>query len=61
MLYGGEGAKLRGGKWSVLAFQVWEDYELVGVKTAVVDGETIKPDTWYTLEGDEIVEVKGGE
>ena len=54
VLYGGEGAKLRGGMWSVLAFQVWKNYK---VKTAVVDGETYKPDTWYTLKNGEIVEV----
>ena len=58
VLYGGEGAKLRGGMWSVLAFQVWKNYEVVGVKTAVVDGETYKPDTWYTLKNGEIVEAE---
>ena len=57
VLYGGEGAKLRGGMWSVLAFQVWKNYKVVGVKTAVVDGETYKPDTWYTLKNGKIVEV----
>ena len=57
VLYGGEGAKLRGGMWSVLAFQVWKNYKVVGVKTAVVDGETYKPDTWYTLKDGQITEV----
>ena len=40
-----------------MAFQVWKNYKVVGVKTAVVDGETYKPDTWYTLKNGEIVEV----
>ena len=57
VLCGGEGAKLRGGMWSVLAFQVWKNYKVVGVKTAVVDGETYKPDTWYTLKDGQITEV----
>ena len=56
VLYGGDCAKLRGGMWSVLAFQVWIGSKIVGVKTAVVDGETIKSDTWYTLKNGEIVE-----
>ena len=58
VLYGGEGAKLRGGMWSVLAFQIWKNYKVVAVKTAVVDGETYKPDTWYTLKNGEIVETE---
>ena len=61
VVYGGENAKVRGGMWSVLAIQEWEDDKIVSVRTAVVDGETIKPDTWYTLEGGEFVEIKGGE
>lgn len=35
-----------------------ETYPLIGVKAAIVDGETIKPDVWYTLKGGEFVEVK---
>ena len=58
VLYGGEYAKLRGGMWSVLAFQVWKGCKIVGIKTAVVDGETYKPDTWYTLKNGEIVEAE---
>ena len=33
-------------------------YPLIGIKAAIVDGETIKPDVWYTLKGGEFVEVK---
>ena len=35
-----------------------ETYPLIGIKAAIVDGETIKPDVWYTLNGGEFVEVK---
>ena len=35
-----------------------ESYPLIGIKAAVVDGETIEPDVWYTLKGGEFVEVK---
>ena len=34
----------------MLALQYWVDYKLVGVKVKVVDGEKIKPDTWYRLD-----------
>lgn len=35
-----------------------ETYPLIGIKAAIVDGETIKPDVWYTLKGGEFVEVE---
>ena len=35
-----------------------EEWSLKGAKMVRVDGETIKPDTWYTMENGEIVEVK---
>ena len=35
-----------------------EIYPLIGIKAAIVDGETIKPDVWYTLKGGEFVEVE---
>ena len=50
VVYGGEGAKVRGGIHAVLALQYLVDYKLVGVKVKVVDGEKIKPDTWYRLD-----------
>ena len=55
--YGGKDAKARGGLWSVLAFQDWRGDKLVGVKTAVVDGQNYKETTWYALKDGEIVEV----
>ena len=61
VVYGGENAKVRGGMWSVLAIQEWEGYEIVSVRTAVVDGETIKANTWYHLVDGEFAEVKDGE
>lgn len=35
-----------------------ETYPLIGIKAAIVDGETIKPDTWYTLKDGKFVEVE---
>ena len=39
------------GKWN------GKTYPLLAVKAAIVDGETIKADTWYKLENGEFVEV----
>ena len=39
------------GKWN------GETYPIIAVKAAIVDGETIKADTWYMLENGEFVEV----
>lgn len=33
-------------------------YPIIAVKAAIVDGETIKPDTWYRLQNGEFVEVE---
>ena len=35
-----------------------ETFPIVAVKAAIVDGETIMPDTWYQLKNGEFVEVK---
>ena len=35
-----------------------EDWEFVGAKMFRVDGEEVKPDTWYRLEKGELVEVE---
>ena len=35
-----------------------ETYPLLAIKVAIIDGETLKPDTWYKLENGEFVEVK---
>ena len=58
-LRAGEGSKFKGGMWSVFACEVRDrSGYLVGVNTAVVDGEAIKPNTWYTLKNGEFVEVE---
>ena len=55
----GDGAKIRGGKGAILVCAVEKD-DSFDVKTwaaAVVDGEKIKADTWYTVLDGEFVEV----
>ena len=57
VMRGGINSRFKGGKWSVFAVEQQDDSgNIIGVKAAVVDGETIKPDTWYKLEGGEFVE-----
>ena len=36
-----------------------ETYPLLAIKAAIIDGEVLKPDTWYTLKDGEFVEVEG--
>ena len=58
-LRGGIGSKFKGGMWAVFACEIRNDnYALIGMKTAVVDGETIKPDIWYVLKDGEFVEAE---
>ena len=51
MIRGGENSKVKGGLRSVLAIEYWKDGEFVKISFAEVDGEAIKADTWYTLDG----------
>ena len=55
----GNGCKVKGGKGSVLILieENGGDYDIKDWKAAVVDGHTIKADTWYTLKNGEFVEV----
>ena len=58
----GANAKIKapGGTWITLAeYGEWDGtgYPCVCVKSAQIDGETLKPDTWYMLKGGEFVEV----
>ena len=55
----GNGCKVRGGLGSVLviAEEKGDSYDIAAWKAVVVDGETIKADTWYTLKDGELVEV----
>ena len=52
--------KIRGGLGAVLVVSVENDinYDINALKAFVVDGKKIKPDTWYTLKGEKVVEVK---
>ena len=64
-------SKAKGVLGSYLVFADWDGDEdrywdqklwiLKGAKMVQVDGETIKEDTWYTMENGEIVEVKESE
>ena len=56
----GNGVKAKGGLGAVLVICVENDsnYDLKEWKAVVVDGETVKADTWYTLENGEFVEAR---
>jgi hypothetical protein len=56
-------AKAGMGSLIALATREWvgSEYKITGCKAAVVDGITLKPDTWYTLEDGEFVEVDENE
>ena len=55
----GEQGRARGkiGNWIVVA-EYGSDGEIIEPKIAVVDGENIKQDTWYTVKNGEFVEVE---
>ena len=55
----GEQGRARGkiGNWIVVA-EYGSDGEIIEPKIAIVDGENIKQDTWYTVKNGEFVEVK---
>nr|DAJ64527.1 MAG TPA: hypothetical protein [Caudoviricetes sp.] len=55
----GANVKIKGGMGAILVIAV-EDVDGYGIKewkSVVVDGETVKPDTFYTLKDGELVEV----
>ena len=57
-------AKSSIGNWLVLAeYGKWNGntYPVLCVKCAKIDGENLKPDTWYKLQNGEFVEVLGNE
>ena len=60
-MYGGEDAKVRAKKGSILALQYWVDGEFKGIKFKEVDGVKIKEDTYYTLVNGKFKEVKESE
>ena len=55
----GNGVRVKGGVNAVLviAEENEDDFNLAAWKVGVVDGTTLKPDTWYKLENGEFVEV----
>ena len=55
----GENVKIKGGMGAILVIAVKNDeyYDIKEWKAFVVDGENIKPDTWYKLKNGDIVEV----
>ena len=55
----GEDVKIKGGIGAILVICVERDdsFEIKEWKAVVVDGETVKPDTFYTLKDGELVEV----
>ena len=55
----GNGVHVKGGMGAVLvvAEENKDDFKLTAWKVGVVDGTTLKPDTWYKLENGEFVEV----
>ena len=60
-IIGRNGCKAKAGLHSIICLSKWgvvnSKYVPVSVKAAIVDGEIIKADTWYTLKDGEFVEV----
>ena len=56
----GNDVKIRGGLGAVLVICEEEktSYNIANWRAFIVDGETIKADTWYRINGDELEEVK---
>ena len=56
----GENPKIRGGMGAMLVCAVERDenYDIITWASGIVDGETIKPDTWYTVSDGKFVEVE---
>ena len=54
----GNNVKVRGGMGAILviAEENEENYEIASWKAVVVDGDKVKPDTWYSLQDGEFVE-----
>ena len=65
LIIGRNGCKAKGGMNSVIVLTAWErigdEYKPTAVKAEIVDGEKIKPDTWYTLKDGEFVEAMDNE
>ena len=59
----GNGVKVKGGMGAILviAEEKQDSYDIENWKAVVVDGEKIKPDTWYKMVDGELVEDGGKE
>ena len=59
----GDGVKIKGGMGAVLvcAIEPNDGHDVITWAAAVVDGEKIKADTWYTVRDGKFVEVEDGE
>ena len=62
-ILGRNDCKAKAGLHSIICFSEWEwdengNYVPVHFNAGIVDGKTLKPDTWYTLKGGEFVEVE---
>lgn len=59
----GNNIKAKGELGTVIVIVVENDndYEIADWRAGVVDGKTLKPDTWYTLKDGELVEVEADE
>lgn len=57
----GNNVKVKGGLGSILVLveEKTDSWKIDDWKVVEVDGEAIKPDTWYKLKNGEIVEVRG--
>ena len=62
LVVGRNGSKAKAGVNSVIVLTEWNfsgnDYVPTAVKAVVVDGKTVKADTWYTLVNGELAEVE---
>ena len=59
----GNGCRVRGGLGSILVIgeESGDSFDIVAWHAVLVDGATVKPDTWYTIVDGELVEADGQE
>ena len=56
----GNGCKVKGGLGAILviAEEKKDGYDIENWKAFIIDGEKYKPDTWYTIKNNDIIEVE---
>ena len=59
----GNGCRVRGGLGSILVIgeEAGDSFDIVAWHAVLVDGGTVKADTWYTIVDGELVEADGQE